>query len=134
MSIAFQHLQRLVARDGRYFHGVEAFLEKAAGGLVAEIVEAQPFKVSTLAGNREVRSHRSVGRRKNPAVDVARQGFQRRDGRLDNGTRLAVPFFVSGSTATLPFRSICSQRNPSNSAARMAVSIARTTAGYNHVA
>ncbi len=41
MSIALQHLQSLVAGDGGHLHGVQALLEEAAGGFVAEVVEVQ---------------------------------------------------------------------------------------------
>ena len=41
MSVPLQHLQCLVPGDHGDFHGVEALLKEAGGGLVAEIVEAQ---------------------------------------------------------------------------------------------
>ena len=41
MGVPFQHLQRLVSRNGRHLHGVQALLEEPAGRLVPEVVEGE---------------------------------------------------------------------------------------------
>ena len=41
MSIALQHLQCLVASNGRHLHRVETFLEEPARGFVTEIVKGE---------------------------------------------------------------------------------------------
>jgi hypothetical protein len=56
MSIPFQHLQSLVARNGRHLHRVQAFFKEAACGFVAEIVKGE-----ILEGQGNSRSLRLYG-------------------------------------------------------------------------
>lgn len=47
MRVPLQHLQSLVAGDGRPFHRVEALLEEARGGLVAlNVADPDPGHIS----------------------------------------------------------------------------------------
>ena len=48
MSIALQHLQCLVASNGRHLHRVETFLEEPACGFVTEIVKGEIDEVNWI--------------------------------------------------------------------------------------
>ena len=100
MSISFQHLQCLVAGNRGNFHGVEAFLEQAAGGFMAQIVEGEAgdacpatgahvgFMDAIIRSTEHTRSSRLRGRASSVAM-----------ARLDSGTSRALPFFVLGRCA-----------------------------------
>lgn len=58
MRVAFEHLQRLMAGDGRHFHHVQASLEKTRSGFVAEVVEPQVLYARPLTGSAKGLAHR----------------------------------------------------------------------------
>ena len=61
--------------DGRDLHRVEAFLEQAAGGLVAEVMESEVRDPRAAASCGKKMGY--VSAREHLAVDVARQPFQK---------------------------------------------------------
>ena len=48
MGVPFQHLQRLVSRNGRNLHGVQSLLKEPAGRLVPEVVEGEVRQVGRI--------------------------------------------------------------------------------------
>lgn len=50
MRVPPQHTQVFVTGDGRYFHDVEAALEQACGGLMAQVVKAQILDTGAVHG------------------------------------------------------------------------------------
>jgi len=70
VRVPFEHLQRLMPRDGCYLHRVQPLFEQSARSLVPKIVEMKTLDLSTRAGSNEGSLYRFCGQAREHSIST----------------------------------------------------------------